>query len=271
MSGGASYLDDAVAKIQDDDAGSGRTQGQGQAKITFYIDIVSPFGYLAWWMLRNSPTFKNVQITPLPILLGGLHKQCGNLAPILIKNKKEWINRERERWAETFAIPIRDGAPPGFPVSTVGAMRVLTALGMEDNLERGVYERVVDVFWAALWCPQSPVLKNAKGRGEGGEFDVKSPEVLTALLGSVDGIDEDRAREIVKRTGEKDVKDRLVGNTNLAFERGAFGMPWFECENSKGEKEGFWGFDHLGQVVRFLGLDERGDLGRSGRGLRALL
>lgn len=26
--------------------------------------------------------------------------------------------------------------------------------------------------------------------------------------------------------------------------------------NSKGEKEGFWGFDHLGQVVEFLGLEK---------------
>jgi len=36
---------------------------------------------------------------------------------------------------------------------------------------------------------------------------------------------------------------------------GAFGIPWYECENEKGEKECFWGFDHLGQVVRFLDLD----------------
>jgi hypothetical protein len=27
------------------------------------------------------------------------------------------------------------------------------------------------------------------------------------------------------------------------------------CTNAAGEKEGFWGVDHLGQVAQFLGLD----------------
>jgi hypothetical protein len=26
------------------------------------------------------------------------------------------------------------------------------------------------------------------------------------------------------------------------------------CTNTKGEKEGFWGVDHFGQVLQFLGL-----------------
>lgn len=46
---------------------------------------------------------------------------------------------------------------------------------------------------------------------------------------------------------------------------GAFGLPWFECTNSKGETEGFWGVDHMGLVVEFLGLD------RSDQGFKALL
>ena len=42
---------------------------------------------------------------------------------------------------------------------------------------------------------------------------------------------------------------KLVENTEGAFESGAFGVPWFECEDIGGAREGFWGFDHLGQVV----------------------
>lgn len=38
------------------------------------------------------------------------------------------------------------------------------------------------------------------------------------------------------------------------------------CTNEKGEKEGFWGVDHLGQVAMFLGLDKGVD-----GGFRALL
>lgn len=205
----------------------------------------------------------------MPILLGGLHKQCGNLAPILIKNKKQWIDKERERWADIFRIPIREGVPPGFPVSTVNAMRALTALSIE--VEGEVLARAVDVLWAALWYPQAEMLRNAKCRDGNGGFDVKDPEALKALLALVDGVSEELAERCVKRTAEKDVKDRLLANTNQAFEQGAFGMPWFQCCNGQGRQEGFWGFDHIGQVVRFLGLDEGGDQPRSGQVLKALL
>jgi hypothetical protein len=47
---------------------------------------------------------------------------------------------------------------------------------------------------------------------------------------------------------------------------GAFGLPWFVCTNEKGEREEFWGVDHLGQLALFLELDRTADTG-----FRALL
>ena len=69
-------------------------------------------------------------------------------------------------------------------------------------------------------------------------------------------LDKEVAKKAVEESQGVDAKKRLADNTDQAFESGAFGLPWFECVNGKGEKEGFWGFDHLGQVVRFLGLRE---------------
>ncbi|GMF84403.1 unnamed protein product [Aspergillus oryzae] len=66
--------------------------------------------------------------------------------------------------------------------------------------------------------------------------------------------------------GHAEVKERLKANTDQAFKSGAFGIPWFECTNIKGETEGFWGIDHLGQVADFLGLDRGSD-----RGFKAVL
>jgi hypothetical protein len=43
------------------------------------------------------------------------------------------------------------------------------------------------------------------------------------------------------------------------FTLGAFGLPWFDCTNSQGDQEGFWGIDHLGRVVDFLQLDANMD------------
>lgn len=51
-------------------------------------------------------------------------------------------------------------------------------------------------------------------------------------------------------------KDILAKITNQALADGAFGLPWFVAENSTGEKDNFWGVDHLGLVVMHLGLEK---------------
>ncbi|OAX77500.1 hypothetical protein ACJ72_08201, partial [Emergomyces africanus] len=56
-------------------------------------------------------------------------------------------------------------------------------------------------------------------------------------------------------------KDHLNANSDKAVEIGAFGLPWFECTNSRGETECFWGVDHIAQVAAFLNLDTTIDKG----------
>ncbi len=50
-------------------------------------------------------------------------------------------------------------------------------------------------------------------------------------------------------------KEVLIENTDRTLEDGAFGLPWIVAVNEKGEREGFFGVDHLGLVVEFLGLE----------------
>lgn len=140
---------------------------------------------------------------------------------------------------------------------------------MESGVSSEDVTRCLEVLSCAIWCPAAKCLEGVGGKGENGEWDVKDPEVLKALLRSVVG--GDVAGSVASGIGAKEVKERLVENTKLAFERGAFGLPWFECVNGQGEREGFWGFDHLGIVARFLGLDWEGEKARSGVGLRAVL
>lgn len=49
-------------------------------------------------------------------------------------------------------------------------------------------------------------------------------------------------------------KQDLNANNEFALKEGAFGLPWFIALNSLGEKDVFWGFDHIGMVAEFLGL-----------------
>lgn len=211
-------------------------------KITLYFDIVSPFAYIAFHVLRNSPAFAKCNITYVPIFLGGLMHTCGNTAPINIKNKDMWTGVERLRWAKYFSVPIMDGMPEGFPVFTLGVQRALAALAQKAP-EKLI--PCVESLYRALWVDNQANVGRPEGFGP----------ILAKVLGK------EGAEELVKSANQPDVKSLLLSNTDRAFKSGAFGLPWFECTNAKGQTEGFWGVDHLGVVADFLELDRKLDKG----------
>ncbi|KAF9692482.1 hypothetical protein EKO04_009484 [Ascochyta lentis] len=218
-----------------------------QPKITFYVDIVSPFAYIAFYVLKNSPAFKQCDIKYVPILLGGLMNTCGNTPPIAIKNKDKWINTERKRWATYFNIPISQDAPPGFPINTLPIQRALTSLSISHPQSLA---SAISLFYENMWVQWGEPTK---------------AENLLAILRTVVGSDE-VARKVLERSKTEEVKMALVRNTEQAFGDGAFGLPYFVATNAKGETEGFWGVDHMGQLTDHLGLERP-----SGRGWKALL
>ncbi|KAK9847576.1 HCCA isomerase/glutathione S-transferase kappa [Penicillium brevicompactum] len=211
-------------------------------KITFYVDIVSPFAYIAFHVLRNSPAFANCEVTYVPIFLGGLMQACGNNPPINIKNKKNYLGQQRVRWAKYFSVPIIEGFPKGFPIRTLPVQRALCAISQRNP------EKLADVIGAifhSFWVDGNTTVGDAEG--------------FAPLVESVLGAQE--TQEVIAAMGKPEIKALLSANTDRSFTSGAFGLPWFECTNSKGEKEGFWGVDHIGQVADFLDLDRSLDKG----------
>ena len=91
------------------------------------------------------------------------------------------------------------------------------------------------------------------------------PENLLAILRTITGSN-DEAQKVMESMKSDRVKNKLTENTNDAFKDGAFGLPWFAATNAAGQKEGFWGIDHLGQLCDFLQLERP-----SHKGWRALL
>ncbi|KAK0741655.1 thioredoxin-like protein [Apiosordaria backusii] len=211
-------------------------------KITLFVDTVSPFAYVAYHILRNDPLFRNVEVEYVPIFLGGLMHKCGNTAPIKIKNKDKWINTERLHWSSHFSIPmISPGLPPDFPAPSLPIMRCLASLSSPSQLTSAL-----DVLFKKHW---------ADG------IATHQPEILKQTLVKLFG---DSEAEKILEKSKAEGKETLIKNTDRAFDEGAFGLPWFTATNAKGEKEGFWGVDHLGQLVQFLGLE--GELGTARRG-----
>jgi hypothetical protein len=58
------------------------------------------------------------------------------------------------------------------------------------------------------------------------------------------------------QSSSDEAKALLRQNTDDAIASGAPGVPWIKATDAQGREEYFWGFDHLGQVVRFLGLED---------------
>ncbi|KAF1953979.1 HCCA isomerase/glutathione S-transferase kappa [Byssothecium circinans] len=216
-------------------------------KITLYLDVVSPFAYIGFHILQNAPAFKNCDATYVPIFLGGLMHACGNTPPVNIKNKDKWINKERLRWAKYFNVPISSTSPPNFPINTLHLQRVLAALSISHPQS---LESALSLFWQNFWVHWNEPTK---------------PENLLAMVSTIFGSEEE-AKKVLERSKGEEAKKLLTANTEKAFAEGAFGLPWFVATNSKGETEGYWGIDHMGQLCDFLGLERPG-----GKGWKALL
>ncbi|TVY47337.1 Glutathione S-transferase kappa [Lachnellula occidentalis] len=208
-------------------------------KLTLYVDTVSPFAYLAYYITRHDPAFSKCEVTYIPIFLGGVMKACGNTPPINIKNKDRWIGVERIRWARFFGIPMTEQMPDGFPPLTLSVMRALCALTvLESESGQEALVKCLDALFEAYWVRHERIVER---------------DVLARVLGEVLG--EERGRKVLEMAG-KEGKEVLGKNTDAALADGAFGLPWFVATNSKGEKETYWGVDHLAQVADHLGLEK---------------
>ncbi|KAM0721910.1 hypothetical protein Q7P37_002835 [Cladosporium fusiforme] len=246
--------------------------------LTLYMDVVSPFAYMAFYMLRNSPVFKQCDIEYIPIFLGGVMQACGNTPPIRIKSesshlslppsvpptltlptpnpspkltppldKDKYINLDRSRSANLFSIPILSTPPPNFPPNTLPAQRALcTIQANHPSRLPAAIEALYNTFWV-------------EGQAIG------EPDIVAQGLERVFAKDE--VRGIMESVSTPEVKGLLSANTAQALECGAFGLPWFVARDAEGREEGFFGFDRLGMVVDHLGLEREG----GGRGFRALL
>lgn len=186
-------------------------------------------------------------------------------------DKDKWINTERLRWATYFSVPMVQEVPKGFPHLTLSVMRAICALVVHQTAEpqpqmaspavQKILIAALDAFYDAYWL-QGRVVTEKDVLG-----DVLG-KILTAegVAGQQVAAQVDKVLALAATEG----KQILQANTDKAYAEGAFGLPWMVCESDEGgqgkRKEGFWGVDHLGMVVDFLGLEKP-----RGGGWRAML
>ena len=169
--------------------------------IEYYFDYESPFTYLANTQLPGILERTGAVIDYRPVLLGALQKTAENPPPITVPNKSKYMMSDLSRWAKRYGVTIQFN--PAFPINTVTLLRAALV-----TLEDGSFPLFHEAMFDAMW-------RNPKNLGD--EAVVR--EVLEGA-----GLD---AHEILQRTQEQAIKDRLKANTSEAHARGAFGAPTF--------------------------------------------
>lgn len=189
---------------------------------TFYFDFASPNAYLAHRVIPAIEARTGARFAYVPTLLGGLFKLSGNQAPMLafagIPNKLAYERREMERFIARHGL-TQFRMNPYFPVNTLALMRGAAAAEAED-----VLAPYVEAMFHYMW--EDP-------------RKLDDPAVLAQTIADA-GLDADK---LLARAQDQAVKDRLMANTQAAYEKGAFGIPSFVVGD-----ELYFGKDKLGEV-----------------------
>src|SRR5439155_14990174 len=102
-----------------------REKAAPAATLDVYLDVASPFAYLA---LTQLPAVAGMGIMPrlVPILLGGLFREIGQVdVPLLAMPpaKMHYVSKEMARWARWYGVPFE--MPAKFPQRTIAAQRFI--------------------------------------------------------------------------------------------------------------------------------------------------
>lgn len=196
-------------------------------RVEFLYDLVSPFSYLAYGRLGGICARHDAELALHPVLLGALHDAAGIQAPVAIPAKGRYMNRDIQRWAEHYGLPMR--FPEPFPFRTLKTMRAALFCRRRGELEPFTRE-AFRLYWEENGAP--------RGREESDE-DGPISEVARRI-----GADPE---EVLAGAAEPEVKEELKDATSDALDRGAFGAPTFFVGD-----EMFWGNDRLEFVEREL-------------------
>lgn len=177
--------------------------------VDFIFDFGSPNAYLCHKAIPRVEERAGISFNYIPCLLGGIFKATGNQSPFTafagIKNKSEYDRLEMYRFIQKYRIPFQMN--PFFPVNTLHIMRGAIAADLDGKLET-----YVDGIFHFMW--EEP-------------RKLDDAAVLEMTFSDI-GFD---PAKLLQRMGEDEVKQKLIANTNMAVERGAFGAPTFFIGN----------------------------------------
>ncbi|WP_026437031.1 2-hydroxychromene-2-carboxylate isomerase [Acidovorax sp. JHL-9] len=181
--------------------------------ITFYLDFVSPYAWLAFERLPEVLEGLSHSVEYRPVLLGALLQQHGNPGPAGIVPKRAWTYRHAVWLGHSIGVPL--AMPARHPFNPLPLLRQALACSEDGRINRFVTGSVFRHVWQ-------------------GGHEALDAQRLTELAAAL---------EPQRKPGDDDgarAKALLRSNTEAAAARGVFGVPAFEVDGKV-----FWGYDSL--------------------------
>lgn len=186
-------------------------------QITFYLDFVSPYAYLAFEKLPQALEGLSYAVDYRPLLFAGLLKHHGQLGPAEIWPKRDWTYRQVLWLGHQLGIPLQ--MPAAHPFNPLPLLRLALACSAQGMANRYVCETIFRHAW----------------RGGADAGDTQRLEALRQALAP--------ARD----PAGDEVKAELKANTDEAIARGLFGVPTYAVDDKL-----FWGLDALPMLRGYL-------------------
>ena len=188
--------------------------------ITFYLDFISPYAYLAFEQLPVALKGVSYSVRYKPVLFAGMLKHHGQLGPAEIRPKRDWTYRQVLWLAHSLGIALQ--MPASHPFNPLALLRLAVASDAEGTPNRYVCETLL----RHVWC---------------GGADATEAQRLQAVTQELDP---------QRAVNSDEVKAQLKANTDEAIELGVFGVPTFEVDGKL-----FWGLDALPMLRAYVSGD----------------
>ena len=194
-------------------------------RITFYLDFISPYAWLAFERLPEELEGLSYSVAYQPVLLGALLQQHGNPGPAGIAPKRAWTYRHVAWLGHAQGTPLQ--MPARHPFNPLPLLRQALACSDDGFINRYVAGTVLRHVWQ-------------------GGHDALDAERLAALAAELS--EQIRPGQDVNSDGPKAL---LRANTEAAKAAGVFGVPAFAVDGKL-----FWGLDGLPMLRAYLTGDE---------------
>lgn len=195
------------------------------ARIDFYFDFISPYGYFASLRINQLGASHGVPVYWHPVLIGVTVMKIMGMKPLMeTPLKKDYIPRELARYARLHGAEIRrdPAAPPMNPLPVARAFAWLLAKAPEHAQPFAM--AALDAYWRE-------------------NRDLSQTGWLLAAAARA-GVPEAIARNACEA---EDAAALLRGEVDRAVSRGVFGSPFFLVDD-----EPFFGVDKLELIDLWL-------------------